>query len=230
MFLTASAQLHLEAMTTNLGRVYTLSPTFRAEKSLTRHHLAEFYMLEAELIDMNELETLLRFVEDLLKTVSRSVYSKFNALSHLDVEHAEKTGRLLEKKFIRVTYQEATRLLQETCEKKPDLLSKKARLEHDHDLNKEQEKLLAEMLDAPVFVTHFPKRLKPFYMRQSEASADLVDNFDLLVPGVGEIVGGSLREHRVDLLVENLKRSGLDVKDFELYLETKKFGSMKMGG
>jgi len=128
--------------------------------------------------------------------------------------------------FKRVTYTQALAILNESKSK-----SKMAPLAFGDDLNKEQEKQLVELLGGvPVFLTHYPKRMKPFYMRESATNGDLVENFDLLVPGVGEIVGGSLRESRVDVLEENIKRNGLDLNAFGLYLETKKFGSMKMGG
>lgn len=98
-------------------------------------------------------------------------------------------------------------------------------------MNKEQEKLLVDYFEhVPVFVTHYPKSLKPFYMRQNLESPEFVDNFDLLAPYVGEIVGGSLREHRLDLLTEAMQNQNIDIEKYKDYLETKKYGAMKMGG
>lgn len=236
VYLTASAQLHLEAMTTSLARVYTLSPTFRAEKSMTRHHLAEFYMLEVELIDMNDLTQLLDLTENMIKQVILNTFKRFNAelffelLNKTEPKSAQKTVKnyrefilnLAQANFARITYKEAVELINK---KKPNSIK------YGDDLNKEQEKFLVKCFkQTPVFVTNYPKSLKPFYMRQNEQDSDLVDNFDLLAPYVGEIVGGSLREHRYDLLVSAMKKQNLNLDNYASYLETKKFGSMKMGG
>ena len=149
VFLTASAQLHLEALTNNLGKVYTLSPTFRAEKSLTRHHLAEFYMLEAELIDMNDLGQLLDFVELLVKNVSSRVHERFNKNDLQLMVSENKKGlcdieAIVQKKFIRLTYTEAIRLLNDLFAKNTNLNILKRTIEFGEDLNKEQEKLIVE--------------------------------------------------------------------------------------
>ena len=138
----------------------------------------------------------------------------------------------MSKDFKRITYTHALDILNESTKNEKVKSAKKlSPLAFGDDLNKEQEKHLVELLGGmPVFLTHYPKRIKPFYMRKCATNGDLVENFDLLVPGVGEIVGGSLRESRVEILEENIKRNGLDLNAFGLYLETKKFGSMKMGG
>ncbi|CAF0831021.1 unnamed protein product [Brachionus calyciflorus] len=243
VYLTASAQLHLETMTTSLGNVYTLSPTFRAEKSMTRHHLAEFYMLEAEMIDMNSLDQILDLTENFLKQVSLKTYDVFDKnLLHLilnknkpktsGLEYIEKiTNTFNSKKFVRITYQEALDILNKLLNTKKYSKLIKKKIEFGEDMNKEQEKLLVEYFqDTPVFVTKYPKSIKPFYMRQSEDNEKLVENFDLLAPHVGEIIGGSLREHRIDLLNDAIKNQDLEPQVFDLYLETKKFGAMRMGG
>ena len=248
-YLTASAQLHLETMTTTLSKVYTLSPTFRAEKSDTRHHLAEFYMLEAELVDMNNIGQLLDFTEALVKTVISNVCAKFDAeffenFCDTNFKNNNKTDSnrkialknhiefilaLVKKDFVRLSYTEAIELLNTNLGKRKKIVKK--RLQFGDDLNKEEEKLLVELVDnKPVFVINYPRSLKPFYMRQSDEHPDLVDNFDLLVPNVGEIVGGSLREYRLDLLREAMLKQNLNLDCYKSYLETKKFGSMKMGG
>lgn len=233
-YLTASAQLHLEAMTTTLGNVYTISPTFRAEKSLTRHHLAEFYMLEAELVDMNNLDQLLDFAEIFIKQTATETYKKLekNQLGIItsSPDHADSILKTLDQKFHRITYTETVELLNKLIKQKKYSKVLKKSIEHGEDLNKEQEKLLTEYFQGPVFVTKYPKAIKPFYMRESESSPELVDNFDLLVPGVGEIIGGSLRENRVDLLERRIRQCHLDLRLFDMYLETKKYGAMRMGG
>lgn len=235
-YLTASAQLHLETMTTTLGNVYTLSPTFRAEKSMTRHHLAEFYMLEAELIDMSNLDQLLDFAEDFLKrvclnTLNRVIQSGLEATVNQEANLEFLTNLLSVKKFERISYEEAIQILKKLMTKKKHSHLTKKSIEFGEDLNKEQEKLLVDHFEqTPVFICRYPKEIKPFYMRQSSTDPKLVDNFDLLVPKVGEIIGGSLREYRLDLLTEAIKRHNLDVNAFKLYLETKQYGSMRLGG
>ena len=250
-------------MTTTLSRVYTLSPTFRAEKSLTRHHMAEFYMLEAEAIDMNELDQLLDLVEEMIKQVGRRCFDNPHTKRDIDFIHAthgtdgaasksksnKNESKANKKKpvappplvvdhvslitetftsdrpFVRITYAEAIKTLNATKRLASEL-------SFGDDINKEQEKLLVEhFANTPVFVTHYPKKMKPFYMRTNERDPTLVDNFDLLAPFVGEIVGGSLREHRVDVLAESLREQGLaSLGVFDEYLQTKKQGGMRMGG
>lgn len=249
-YLTASAQLHLEAMTSTLGKVYTMSPTFRAEKSMTKHHLAEFYMLEVESIDMNELDQLIDLAEHMVKEVGKQVLAKFDR-QELDQLYmtsmgsvAFKRAQKLEKdqskyfdflqtiinneskRFARISYEEAIEILNGSKEK-----SSAKRLQFGDDFSKEQEKSLVDHFNGtPVFIKHYPRSLKPFYMRRNERDERLVDNFDLLVPRVGEIVGGSLREHRLDVLKEAMAREKLSVDSYRSYLETKEFGGMKLGG
>jgi asparaginyl-tRNA synthetase len=249
VYLTASAQLHLETMTSTLAKVYTLSPTFRAEKSLTRHHLAEFYMLEAEMIDMNNLDQLLDFVEVMVRELTLNVYNKFSKYdlelimastttdktnknkSNEALGYVDKIKESLSKNFIRITYKDAIVILNDLIKSNKKLKLAKKSIEYGDDLNKEQEKLLVEHFkQTPVFVTNYPRSIKPFYMRRNLDNPDLVDNFDLLAPNVGEIIGGSLREHRIDLLGDAIKEQNLDLDLFKGYLETKKYGSMKMGG
>jgi asparaginyl-tRNA synthetase len=110
-------------------------------------------------------------------------------------------------------------------------LAKKTEIKFGEDLNKEQEKLLVDHFDqTPVFVTNYPKSMKPFYMRQNDSNPTLVDNFDLLAPFVGEIVGGSAREYRPDILVQSMQSQNLDLNLYQDYLKSKQFGGMKMGG
>lgn len=230
-FLTASAQLHLEMMTMSLGQVYTLSPAFRAEKSLTRHHLAEFYMLEAELIDMTTLDQLLDLAEDFLKRVSLKTLKKAlesDISENFPKAHIEFLINLFDsKKFVRISYVDALKILNSLMAKKKNVQL----IEFGQDLNKEQEKLLVQHFDhTPVFICKYPREIKPFYMRRSNDDDRLVDNFDLLVPNVGEIIGGSLREYRLNFLTDRMQEKGLNTKDFELYLETKRYGAMKLGG
>jgi asparaginyl-tRNA synthetase len=215
---------------------------------MTRHHLAEFYMLEAELIDMGNIDVILDFVEKFVKQVGLNTYRNFDRhdmnlitsahsesvkLAKANYDHVQFVSNLLEKKqFVRISYKEAVRLLNNLLSTNKNYAKViKKRIEFGEDLNKEQEKLLVDYFEqVPVFITHYPKKIKPFYMRQNDADSELVDNFDLLAPGVGEIVGGSLREYRVDLLEARIRESNLDMELFKQYIETKRYGAMKMGG
>ncbi len=207
---------------------------------MTRHHLAEFYMLEAELIDMNNLESLLEFTETLVRDVALNTYNKFSSefLSSFSRPNYPKNSMytemiklLIEKPFVRITYSEAVELIKKLLNSKLNKKMTKKSIEFGEDFNKEQEKLLVSHFEnVPVFVTHYPTALKPFYMRQNVDRPEFVDNFDLLAPFVGEIVGGSLREYRLEILKEAMKKQGLDTEVYAGYLETKKFGGMKMGG
>ena len=141
--------------------------------------------------------------------------------------------KLTSKKFIRITYMEAIDILNKLIlDKKRKLnLSKRVQVNYGDDINKEQEKLLVEYFDqTPTFITNYPKSMKPFYMRQNDQDSRLVDNFDLLAPFVGEIVGGSNREYRMDILIESIKNQNLNINLFNDYLNSKKYGGMKMGG
>jgi asparaginyl-tRNA synthetase len=209
---------------------------------MTRHHLAEFYMLEAELIDMNQLDSLLDFTEALVKDVALNSYKRFpsDLLASFNKQplkepkaalYTDMIKSILEKPFVRITYSEAVVLINKLLKGKQGRKMTKKSIEFGEDLNKEQEKLLVSHFEnVPVFVTHYPTALKPFYMRQNIERPEFVDNFDLLAPFVGEIVGGSLREYRLEVLREAMKKQGLDVEAYGGYLETKKFGGMRMGG
>lgn len=232
-YLTASAQLHLEAMTSTLGKVYTLSPAFRAEKSLTRHHLAEFYMLEAESIDMRDLDQLMNLAEDFLrqsslKTLNRLTNDRLTSFESSST-HLNTLIEMFEskKRFERVTYEQAIDILNSLKKRKFP------RIKFGQDLSKEHERLLVESFGGktPVFVTRYPYEIKPFYMRRALDDSRFCENFDLLVPKVGEIIGGSLREYRLDVLNEAMQRQDLSMAaNYSLYLETKKYGAMRLGG
>jgi asparaginyl-tRNA synthetase len=235
-YLTPSAQLHLETLTNSLGNVYTISPSFRAEKSLTRHHLAEFYMIEAELIGMENIEDLLDFVEDFVKNVCLGAYETipnhdlefiFNygntkKSTNLFENYKNEMITVLSQKFVRLTYDEAIKLVNKN--------GKLKKLDYGDDLGKEHEKYIIKHFEnVPVFVTKYPKSLKPFYMKTNSDNGDLVDNFDLLVHDVGELVGGSLRESNYNVLVGNMKSRNINIDDYKMYLESKEFGGMMMG-
>ncbi|KAE9401489.1 asparaginyl-tRNA synthetase [Gymnopus androsaceus JB14] len=202
--LTVSSQLHLEAFQAALGRVYTLSPCFRAERSMTGRHLAEFWMLEAEWTS-SSLDELCGFVEDMLK-------------------HA--IGDTLDHAWPRVTFHDAIKILEASQQ------SFAFPPHPSQPLQSEHEKYLAEVhFKGPVFVINYPKAMKPFYMRAND-DGETVACFDLLVPRVGELIGGSVREEREDALRRNMLQAGLisegDMAEnaYSSYLSLRQHGSL----
>ncbi|XP_039913127.1 probable asparagine--tRNA ligase, mitochondrial isoform X4 [Hirundo rustica] len=229
-FLTVSGQLHLEVMAGAFTHVFTFGPTFRAENSQSRRHLAEFYMVEAELSFTESLQDIMQVMEDLFKTVTSTVLSKCPRdveLFHKYVAPSQK-GRLeqiLKKKFMIISYSEAVEILKQAAQTftfKP---------EWGCDLQTEHEKYLVKHCgEVPVFVVNYPYDLKPFYMRDNEDGPQhTVAAVDLLVPGVGELCGGSLREERLPFLESRLQRLGL-TDTYQWYLDLRKFGSVPHGG
>lgn len=230
-YLTVSTQLHLEAFANGLGRVYTLGPCFRAETSQTNRHLAEFWMLEAELSFCENLEDLMSLVESLIKSIINSVIEelevvwKFNGLKGKDLVGG--IGR-----WPRITYTEVIELMK--CRPEKDQVGNRlATLEWGNSLGSEHEKWLAgSHFNSPVFITHYPSSLKPFYMLKNSDDHQTVSCFDLIVPRIGELVGGSLREFREDRLRENVVERGMGMKDGKLdwYADLRRFGTHPHGG
>ncbi|XP_005038374.2 PREDICTED: probable asparagine--tRNA ligase, mitochondrial [Ficedula albicollis] len=229
-FLTVSGQLHLEVMAGAFTHVFTFGPTFRAENSQSRRHLAEFYMVEAELSFTESLQDIMQVMEDLFKTVTSTVLSKCPRdveLFHKYIAPAQK-GRLeqiLKHKFMIISYSEAVEILKQA----PQTFTFKP--EWGCDLQTEHEKYLVKHCgEVPVFVINYPYDLKPFYMRDNEDGPQhTVAAVDLLVPGVGELCGGSLREERLPFLESRLQRLGL-TDAYQWYLDLRKFGSVPHGG
>ncbi|XP_077902879.1 asparaginyl-tRNA synthetase isoform X8 [Ictidomys tridecemlineatus] len=205
-FLTVSGQLHLEVMSGAFTQVFTFGPTFRAENSQSRRHLAEFYMVEAEISFVESLQDLMQIMEGLFKTTTMTVLS--NCPEDVELCH----------KFIAPGYKIRT-------------YAKKQLFNWGVDLQTEHEKYLVKHCgDIPVFVINYPLALKPFYMRDNEDGPQhTVAAVDLLVPGVGELFGGSLREERYHFLKQQLARSGL-TEAYQWYLDLRQFGSVPHGG
>ncbi|NXO86400.1 SYNM protein, partial [Sitta europaea] len=209
-FLTVSGQLHLEVMAGAFTHVFTFGPTFRAENSQSRRHLAEFYMVEAELSFTDSLQDIMQVMEDLFKTVTSTVLSKCPhdvELFHKYIAPAQKSD-IIHKLFsssCRISYSEAVEILKQA----PQTFTFKP--EWGCDLQTEHEKYLVKHCgEVPVFVVNYPYDLKPFYMRDNEDGPQhTVAAVDLLVPGVGELCGGSLREERLPFLKSRLQRLGL---------------------
>lgn len=229
-FLTVSGQLHLEVMTGAFMQVYTFGPAFRAENSQTRRHLAEFYMIEAELAFTENLKDIMEVMEQLFKTITFDILSKYPEdvqLFHKDVApgQEERVERMLKNPFQVLSYTEAIDILQRSTE------SFKFEPKWGNDLQTEHEKYLVQHCgDIPVFVMNYPYDIKPFYARDNQDGPQhTVAAVDLLVPGIGELCGGSLREERLDLLRSRLKQHGIP-DSYQWYEEVHQFGSVPHGG
>jgi len=290
MHLTQTGQLHLEAAAMSFGRVYCFGPTFRAEKSKTRRHLTEFWMVEPE-VAFIELDGLLELAENFVSFIAAQVLQNNRGeLETLDADIA--ALEKIKPPFYRLSYTEAVDIL--TGQKTKDFLDKQleqvktekkqietkiSELEHKSasgglkqwqkdkiaaelielrselaevntkiennpkhaklaaefqwgkDLGGSDETIISQMHDKPVFVTHYPKQAKAFYMKTDRDNEKVVLNFDLLAPaGFGEIIGGSVREDDYDLLLERIKEQGLNIENYNWYLDLRKYGSVPHGG
>jgi len=289
MHLTQTGQLHVESAAMSFGRVYCFGPTFRAEKSKTRRHLTEFWMVEPEVafIDLDGLlelaENFVYFITDQVLQKNRSELETLGA----DLEALEK----IKPPFYRLTYTDTGDILtgekakkfladqlEELKNQKQNIENRIAELEEEQkgqlkqwkrdknaaelvelrselnevdtriennpkhaklaaefewgkDLGGSDETIISQMHDKPVFVTHYPKEAKAFYMKTDRANDKVVLNFDLLAPaGFGEIIGGSVREDDYDLLAARITEFGLKVEDYSWYLDLRKYGSVPHGG
>ena len=226
--LTVSGQLNAETFALAFGKVYTFGPTFRAEVSYTARHAAEFWMIEPE-IAFADLSDEMDLSRDMIKYVIAYVLENcpddmkfFN--DFIDKGLIERLTALLDADFVRLPYTEAIKILEKN----------KDNFEYPVfwgcDLQTEHERFLTEQIyKAPVFVTDYPKEIKAFYMRLND-DGKTVAAADLLVPGVGELVGGSQREERLDVLRERMAQLGLDEKDYWWYLDLRKYGGTKHAG
>lgn len=287
--LTQTGQMHIEAAAMSLGKVYCFGPTFRAEKSKTRRHLTEFWMVEPEVafIDLpGLLELAENFVSFIVAQVLKNNLPQLQSLN-VDIEKLKK----ITPPFYRLTYTEAVEIL--TGEKTKNFMAKqledfqkqekqietkiaelqqkqsgslkqwqadkvaaelielgaelaelKIKIENNpkhaqlaaefrwgKDLGGSDETIISLMHDKPIFVTHYPKQAKAFYMKDDRENDKVVLNFDLLAPeGFGEIIGGSTREEDYDILVKKIEDNGLKVEDYQWYLDLRRFGSVPHGG
>lgn len=218
-YLTQSWQLYAEALVPSLGKIFTIAPAFRAEKSRTRRHLTEFWQLEAE-IPWCSLEDIMSVQEDLLSfTLSGLARDSVDELGRI----GRKAGELKEAMppFPRITYDDALKML----------LEKKVSIEWGADLGHIQEKALSQEFDKPFFVTHYPKAAKAFYHKIDPSRASVTLSADLLAPkGYGEITGGGVRIDDLASLIHRLKENGLKLEDYEWYADLRKYGSFPHGG
>jgi len=218
-YLAQTGQLYIEATAAALGRVYDFGPTFRAEKSKTRRHLIEFWMLDVEAAFM-DFEQNLKLQEALLTVAIQYVLTHCQA----ELETLERDVKKFEQiqvPFPRLTYHEAIDRLR----------SKSVAVKDGQDLGAEEETELSKMFDQPVFITHYPARIKAFYMQPDPNDPKLVLNNDLLAPeGYGEIIGGSQRIDDYDLLKSRIEQHKLPLKDFEWYLDLRRYGTFPHSG
>ena len=230
--LTVSGQLNAEAFAMAFRNVYTFGPTFRAENSNTARHAAEFWMLEPE-IAFADLEQNMALAEDMIKYLINTALTElpeemafFNQF--VDKGLLERMHHIVSSDFGRVTYTEAVAILEDAVKAKK--VEFQYPVEWGIDLQTEHERYLTEQhFKKPVFVTDYPKDIKAFYMRLND-DGQTVAAMDLLVPGIGEIIGGSQREERLDLLEARVQELGLNPEDYWWYLDLRKYGGARHAG
>lgn len=219
-YLSQSGQLYMEAAAMALGKVFSFGPTFRAEKSKTRRHLIEFWMIEPEMA-FYEFEDNLKVQEEYVSHIVQSVLQNCS----LELKTLERDTSKLENikaPFPRITYDEAIKLLHEKGFDD---------IQWGDDFGAPHETAIAESFDKPVFITHYPTSLKPFYMQPDPDREDVVLCADLIAPeGYGEIIGGSERIHDYELLKQRIEEHHLDLDAYKWYLELRQYGSVPHSG
>ena len=227
-YLTVSGQLEAEDYALSFGNVYTFGPTFRAEVSNTPRHAAEFWMLEPEMafadynVCMDTAEDMIKYAIDYILENAKDEMEFFN--KWIDKGLIERLRKLRDSEFKRITYTKAIDLLKESGEKF------EYPVEWGMDLQTEHERYLSEkIVDGPVFVTDYPKDIKAFYMKRND-DGKTVAAFDMLVPGVGELIGGSQREERYDALVKSMEDNGLNPEEYQNYLDLRRYGTVVHSG
>ncbi|MEC7637576.1 MAG: asparagine--tRNA ligase [Verrucomicrobiota bacterium] len=227
-FLTVSGQLEVEAFACSLSNVYTFGPTFRAENSNTTRHASEFWMIEPEMAycdligDMDLAEEMIQYlIKDIIKNCSEDLglFSKF-----VDKELLNRLNSVSENNFERISYTDAIKILKDSKE------SFEHPIEWGVNLQTEHERFLTEQhVKGPVSVFDYPKSIKPFYMRANDDGKTSAA-MDLLVPGIGEIIGGSQREERLDVLLQNMENHKISKEDYYWYSDLRKYGTVPHSG
>lgn len=227
-YLTVSGQLNAEAFALALSDVYTFGPTFRAENSHTSRHLAEFWMIEPEMA-FATLEDIQFLAEEYLKEMTKEILSNCKDdiaffETRIDKNIQKRLDNVIESTFTVITYTEAIDLL----EKAPQTFV--FPVKWGMDLQSEHERYLAEnYFNGPVCIINYPKNLKAFYMRDND-DGNTVAAMDIIVPKIGEIIGGSQREDRLDILSHKMTKQGLSLQDYNWYLDLRRFGSVPHSG
>jgi asparaginyl-tRNA synthetase len=227
-YLTVSGQLEAEAFALALSKVYTFGPTFRAENSNTSRHASEFWMIEPEMAfcalngNMNLAE---EFVKYLIADAKHHCPDEMELFARfVDKELLSRLDSVVERPFQRIAYADAVDLLKKSAE------TFEFPIDYGLNLQSEHERWLTEKhFKCPVTVFNFPKEIKPFYMRSND-DGTTVAAMDLLVPGIGEIVGGSQREERFEMLEENMQRHNMDPADYKWYLDLRRYGTVPHSG
>jgi asparaginyl-tRNA synthetase len=227
-YLTVSGQLEAEAFACALSKVYTFGPTFRAENSNTSRHASEFWMIEPEMAfcDLNgDMDLAEEIVKYLIINIRENCADEMELFSKfVDKELLARLNFVVEREFQRIPYTEAIELLKKSGEKF------EFPVEYGLNLQSEHERWLTEKhFKCPVTVFNYPKEIKPFYMRLNDDDKT-VTAMDLLVPGIGEIVGGSQREERLEVLEANMRRHKMDPADYKWYLDLRRYGTVPHAG
>ena len=221
VFLAQTWQLYAEPAIFALEKIYTIAPSFRAEKSKTSRHLTEYWHAEME-VAWAEFDDIINYGEEMLKHVVNKVLEKNMRELNLLERDVEKLIPTVEKPFIRMTYDEALVILKEKFDME---------IEWGKDLRTIEEEKLTSLYDRPVICTHYPKKVKAFYMMESPENPDVVLGCDFLAPeGCGEIIGGSQREHNIEEIKKRLIEQGEKPEEYEFYLDTRRYGSVPHGG
>lgn len=226
--LTVSGQLNEECLTHAFGKTYTFGPTFRAEKSNTTRHAAEFWMMEPEMC-FCELDELMDNEEEMVKYVISYVMEncpdEMEFLNRfVDTGLIGRLKNVVENDFVRLDYTEAIRILENVKDRFVFPVNWGVDLQSEHERY-----LTEEVFKKPVFLTNYPKDIKAFYMRLND-DKKTVAAVDLLVPGIGELIGGSQREERLDVLKSRMTEMGLKEEDYKWYLDTRRYGTNKHSG
>lgn len=225
LYLSQTWQLHAEAGIFSLEKIFTIQPSFRAEKSKTSRHLTEYWHAEMEAAWQN-FDYLQDDAEETIKHVVKRVLEKNKPELQILERDVNKLGPVLKKKFPRMTYDEVLKILKD---------KKKINIPWGKDLRTIEEDKLSELYDTPIIVTHYPKEVKAFYMKEAPSGTSkhgaVVLGFDMIGPeGYGELIGASQREESIEKLKENLKAQGEDPSKYEFYFDTRRYGSVPHGG
>lgn len=227
-FLTVSGQLNVEGYCLAMSKVYTFGPTFRAENSNTTRHLAEFWMVEPE-VAFADLDALADLSEDFLKCIFKAVLSECKDdmaffAEQIEPKAVSRLESIVESPFVRIDYSEAIEALQASGQKFEFPAA------WGLDLQTEHERYLTEKhFGSPVIIKNYPTEIKAFYMRLND-DGKTVAAMDVLAPGIGEIIGGSQREERMDVLCQRLKESGLEPEAYNWYLDLRRYGTVPHAG
>jgi asparaginyl-tRNA synthetase len=224
VYLTQSGQLYMEAGAMALGKVYSFGPTFRAEKSKTRRHLTEFWMIEPE-VAWADLDDIMKLAEDLIVYIVERVLERRRfELETLDRDISKLEN--IKKPFPRITYDDAARILEEEKRK-----GREIDFVYGKDFGGDEETIISERFDRPVMITRYPKEIKPFYMKIDPEDPSKVLCVDVIAPeGYGEIIGGSQREDDYETLLKRIQEEDLPVEVYNWYLDLRKFGSVPHSG